>query len=92
LIFENTEKPHWKSSAAFLCFISYPFRVALDGASAANNAEEDGDDGNDQQDVNNTAGEEVAEEAYSPDDNQNYGDDIQEIAHGFVKLKKDKER
>ena len=64
-------------------------RVALDGASTANNAQQDGDDGNDQQDVDNTAGEEAAEEAYSPDDDQNYSDDIQEISHGFVKLKKD---
>ena len=52
----------------------------------ANDAQQDGDDGNDQQNVNDTASEEAAEEAYCPDDDQNDSDDIQKVAHGFEML------
>ena len=53
----------------------------LNRASAADNAEQNGDDGNDQQHVDDAAGEEITEEANGPDDYQNDGDDIQEVTH-----------
>ncbi|GAB3584267.1 hypothetical protein GCM10027345_31100 [Hymenobacter daeguensis] len=62
--------------------------MALYSASPANDAEQHGNDGNDQQNVNDAARNEAPEEAYSPDDDQNDGDDIQEVAHGFEEVKK----
>jgi hypothetical protein len=61
----------------------FTLRFALYRASPANDAEQYRNDGNDQQRVNNTTRNEAPKEAYSPDDNKNYGDDIQEVAHGF---------
>lgn len=63
------------------------FRNTLDGAglhraSAANDTEQHGDDGDDQQNVNDATRYEVTEETDGPDDDEDDGDEIQQIAHG----------
>ena len=57
-------------------------------APSTNDAQQDGDDGDNQQNVNDATSEEVAEEANSPDDDQNNGDDIQQVAHGLKILRR----
>ena len=57
-------------------------------APSTNDAQQNGDDGDNQQNVNDATSEEVAEEANSPDDDQNNGDDIQQVAHGLKILRR----
>jgi hypothetical protein len=66
--------------------------VKLDCASAANNAEQYSDDGNYKQGVDDAAGVKSTEVANCPNDDENDGDDIQEVAHGERELKEVKEK
>ena len=59
--------------------------AALYRPTAADYAQQDGDNGNDQQNVNQTialnSGSEHAKIAEGPDEDENDGDDIQQVAH-----------